>query len=122
MKARPQSNSALVYSTDGGPQETQKTPARRGDKRAESAPAAAPRDGVVRVGRETKGRKGKGVTTVTGAPVGAAELAALARELKGLCGAGGTLRGDVIEIQGDHRDRIIASLQQKGWSVKRVGG
>ncbi len=122
MKARPQNNSALVYSTDGGTPKAHKTPDRRGQKRGEPAPAAAPKDGFVRVGRETKGRKGKGVTTVTGAPLAAAELAALAKELKGLCGAGGTLRGDVIEIQGDHRDRIVASLQQKGWSVKRVGG
>lgn len=87
-----------------------------------AAAQAAPKDGVVRVGRETKGRKGKGVTLVTGVPLSGAELDALAKELKNLCGAGGTLKGGVIEIQGDHRDRIIPALEKKGWTVKRVGG
>ena len=82
----------------------------------------APKDGVVRVSRETKGRKGKGVTLLTGVPLAAAELPALAKRLKNLCGAGGTIRDGVIEIQGDHRDRIVAELQGRGWTVKRVGG
>ena len=118
MKARPRSNSALVYSTDGGKQTTYETPGKSGRQTAR----ATPKDGVVRVGRETKGRKGKGVTTVTGAPLGVAELEVLAKELKGLCGAGGTVRGEVIEIQGDHRDRIVEALQKKAWTVKRAGG
>jgi translation initiation factor 1 len=84
--------------------------------------AAAPSDGVVRVSRETKGRKGKGVTLVTGVPLGGAELADLAKQLKNKCGAGGTIKGGVIEIQGDHRDRVVAELQTKGWTVKRSGG
>lgn len=79
-------------------------------------------DGVVRVGRETKGRKGAGVTVVIGAPLVGKELADLAKELKKSCGAGGTLKDDVIEIQGDKRDQIIALLEKRGWSVKRVGG
>jgi len=79
-------------------------------------------DGIVRVGRETKGRKGAGVTTVSGAPLDAAELKALAGELKKLCGSGGTLKDGVIEIQGEHRDRLVAALQKKGWQVKRAGG
>ncbi|MCU0723930.1 MAG: stress response translation initiation inhibitor YciH, partial [Planctomycetes bacterium] len=65
-----------------------------------------PQDGVVRVGRETKGRKGKGVTTVAGIPLDAAGIEALARELKARCGAGGTVVRGVIEIQGEHRDAI----------------
>ena len=62
------------------------------------------------------------MTVVTGVPLQGAQLEALAKELKTSCGAGGTLRGDVIEIQGAHRDRIVEVLQQKGWTVKRVGG
>ena len=79
-------------------------------------------DGVVRVGRETKGRKGKGVTVVTGVPLGEDELAALAKQLKTKCGAGGTLKQGVIEIQGDHRDTVVALLQDQGFTVKRAGG
>ena len=81
-----------------------------------------PGDGVVRVGRETKGRKGKGVTRITGVPLPADALKALARELKQKCGTGGTLKDGVIEIQGDHRDTLIEWLKAKGWPVKRSGG
>lgn len=79
-------------------------------------------DGVVRVGRETKGRKGAGVTLVTGVPLGGGELAALAKALKQRCGSGGTLKDGVIELQGDHRDLVVTELQTRGWTVKRVGG
>jgi translation initiation factor 1 len=84
--------------------------------------AAAKGSGNVRVGRETKGRKGKGVTVVTGLPLDAMDLAALAKELKSQCGAGGTTRDGVIEIQGDHRDRLVAALQTRGYAVKKSGG
>jgi translation initiation factor 1 len=84
--------------------------------------ASAGGDGVVRVGRETQGRKGKGVTVVTGVPLRGEALAALASELKRLCGSGGTLRDGVIEIQGDHRDRLVTELAGRGWTVKRSGG
>lgn len=85
-----------------------------------SAPAAG--DGIVRVGRETKGRKGKGVTLVSGVPLSCEELKVLAKELKQKCGSGGTLKDGVIEIQGDHRDLLIELLKAKGWPVKRSGG
>lgn len=78
--------------------------------------------GVVRVGRETKGRKGKGVTVVTGIPLAGDALEALGAELKRLCGSGGTVRDGVIEVQGDHRDRLVAELAKRGWTVKRSGG
>ena len=84
-----------------------------------SAPSS---DGIVRVGRQTKGRKGKGVTTVDGAPLDASGLKALCKELKQKCGSGGALKDHVIEIQGDHRDAIVALLEAKGWTVKRSGG
>ena len=83
---------------------------------------AAAGSGNVRVGRETKGRKGKGVTVITGLPLDAFELADLARELKSHCGAGGKNREGVIEIQGDHRDRLVAALQARGYTVKKSGG
>lgn len=79
-------------------------------------------DGIVRVGRETSGRKGKGVTVITGAPVTLGELADLAADLKKKCGSGGTVKEGVIEIQGDHRDLIVAELTRRGFTVKRSGG
>lgn len=79
-------------------------------------------DGIVRVQRETKGRGGKAVTLVRGVPVDAAALAALGKELKGACGSGGTVKDGVVEVQGDHVEKIMAWLQQRGYKVKRAGG
>ncbi len=79
------------------------------------------RDGIVRVGRSTKGRRGKIVSTVTGVPVDATELLALAGELKRRCGTGGALKDGVIEIQGDHRDTLVEELEKRGFEVKRAG-
>jgi len=76
----------------------------------------------VRVGRETKGRAGRGVTTVSGLPLAQAELVELAAKLKKRCGSGGTLRDGVIEIQGEHRDVIVAELLKLGWAAKKSGG
>ena len=77
---------------------------------------------VVRLGRETKGRRGKGVTTVSDLPLDEAGLLELAAKLKDRCGTGGTVKGGVIEIQGDQRDRLVAVLEGLGYRVKRVGG
>jgi translation initiation factor 1 len=79
-------------------------------------------DGIVRVGRETKGRKGKGVTVITGLPLDEQGLQKLAADLKRRCGAGGTVKGNTIEIQGDHRDLLVADLTQRGYTAKRSGG
>ena len=79
-------------------------------------------DGTVRVGRETKGRKGAGVTIVTGVPLRPSDLAELASRLKKKCASGGTVRDGVIEIQGDHRDKVVAELTAAGFRVKRAGG
>jgi translation initiation factor 1 len=85
--------------------------------------ALAPKgDGIVRVGRETKGRKGKGVTLITGIPLAGDELEALATRLKKRCGSGGTVDGAVIEIQGDHRDLLVDELGKLGYVVRRSGG
>ena len=85
------------------------------------APGAA-KPGAVRVGREVKGRAGKGVTTVTGLPLSPADIDALATRLKKRCGSGGTVRDGVIEIQGDHRETIVAELVKLGWPAKKSGG
>ncbi|WP_150910053.1 translation initiation factor Sui1 [Marinobacter halotolerans] len=79
-------------------------------------------DGVVRVSRETKGRKGKGVTLITGIPLAGSELKAYAKQLKARCGTGGTVKDGVVEIQGDQRDILVPLLKEKGWTVKRAGG
>jgi translation initiation factor 1 len=77
---------------------------------------------VVRVGRETKGRRGKGVTIVSDIPLDDAGLRTLAAQLKERCGTGGTVKDGRIEIQGDQRDRLAAELERLGYRVKRVGG
>jgi translation initiation factor 1 len=79
-------------------------------------------DGNVRVRRETKGRGGKTVTTVTGVPGDDAVLEALAKKLKARCGTGGTVKDGIIEIQGDHRDAIVAELVKAGLKAKIAGG
>ena len=81
-----------------------------------------PADGIVRVSRETKRRKGKGVTLITGVPLEGAELDDLARSLKQKCGCGGAVKDGVIEIQGDHRDSLIQELEKRGYKVKKAGG
>jgi len=83
---------------------------------------AAKGSGRVRVGRQTKGRKGAGVTVITGLPLAGAELKTLAKELKGRCGSGGTVKDGVVEIQGDHRDLLVKVLLEKGYEAKRSGG
>ncbi|MEM9174092.1 MAG: translation initiation factor Sui1 [Myxococcota bacterium] len=96
--------------------------ARKRALEATPTPAAPKADGVVRVGRSTKGRKGKTVSTVTGVPVDDDALRALAGDLKRKCGTGGALKDGVIEIQGDHRDTLVAELQARGFTVKKAGG
>jgi len=76
----------------------------------------------VRVGREVAGRGGKGVSVISGLPLAAAALEELATKLKRLCGAGGAVKEGRIEIQGDHRDRLVSELQKLGYDAKRSGG
>ena len=87
-----------------------------------SEPSAPSKSTVVRVGRETKGRRGKGVTTVSDLPLDESGLAELAAKLKQRLGTGGTAKDGRIEIQGDQRDRIVAELERMGYRVKRAGG
>ena len=104
-------DSRLVYSTETGRIKESDTPTRPCDG-----------DGIVRIRRETSGRKGKGVTTITGFDLDAAALKTLAKQLKQKCSTGGTVKDGVIEIQGDHRDKLKAELEKLGHTVKLVGG
>ena len=116
------SASTLVYSTDAGricPDCRQ--PVAQCTCRS-SARQRPPGDGVVRVSRETKGRAGKGVTLVKGLDLDDAALVALGKQLKAACGSGGTVKDGVIEVQGDHCERVVALLQTQGHKVKRAGG
>ena len=79
-------------------------------------------DGIVRVSRETKGRGGKAVTLVKGVLVDAAALEQLGKQLKAACGSGGTVKDGVIEVQGDHVERVVEALKKRGHTVKRAGG
>ena len=103
-------DSRLVYSTDVG----------RIQESVQSQVSLT--DGIVRIRRETKGRKGKGVSLVSGLALDDAALKILAKQLKQKCSTGGTVKDGVIEIQGDHRDKLKAELEKLGHSVKLAGG
>lgn len=105
-------NSRLVYSTDKGRIRVADTPPN----------TLSAGDGIVRIRRETSGRKGKGVTTISGVPVDDKAFEQLAKQLKQLCGTGGTVKDRVIEIQGDHREKIRDALTRLGYTVKLAGG
>ena len=114
-------SSGLVYSTDSGrmcPQCRQPL-AQCNCRKAAARPAG---DGIVRVSRQTKGRAGKGVTLVKGLDLDDAALIALGKQLKTACGSGGTVKDGVIEVQGDHVERVMELLKAQGHSVKRAGG
>jgi len=110
----------LVYSTEGG----RMCPACRRPlaQCACTAAPVAPTDGVVRVSREKQGRGGKTVTVVRGLGGDAEALAAYGRKLRSACGSGGTTKDGVVEVQGDHVERVIALIQADGRTVKRAGG
>jgi translation initiation factor 1 len=79
-------------------------------------------DGIIKIQRETKGRKGKTVTAVSGFQINADELKNLATQLKRRCGTGGSVKDGVIIIQGDHRDTLITELKKRGFKAKIAGG
>ncbi|KAA0875707.1 translation initiation factor Sui1 [Nitrincola tapanii] len=114
----------LVYSTETGQQCPDcRCPIAECEcaQRAE-AERLASLDGVVRIRREVAGRKGKGVTTLSGIPLPEVELKQLAKRLKARCGTGGSLKEGVIEIQGDHRTLLKTLLEEEGFKVKLAGG
>jgi translation initiation factor 1 len=121
MSARTNKDSKLVYSTEQG------RVGSSGNKPATASTGASQKssrksDGIVRISRQTKGRKGKGVCLITGLALAAGELEDLARQLKQRLGTGGAVKDGVIEIQGDHREQLALELQKMGYSVKLAGG
>ena len=119
--------SSLVYSTDQGRVGSRMCPQcrqARADCRCAALQAAQPAgDGKVRVSRESKGRGGKTVTLVRGLPLPLAELEALGKHLRSHCGSGGTVKDGVVEVQGDHAERVLAWLQAHGHPrALRTGG
>ena len=104
-------DSSLVYSTQTGR-----------IKQDSASKDITPSDGFARVRRETKGRKGKGVITISGLGIDAKALKELAKKLKKTCGTGGSVVGEVIEVQGDKREQIKQVLESNGFKVKFIGG
>ncbi|MBI9075487.1 MAG: translation initiation factor Sui1 [Desulfatibacillum sp.] len=120
------SNSRLVYSTETGRvcpkcgKPAGKCSCKKG--KSPEKPAPFPRDGIVRIRREVKGRKGKTATAVFGLPLGDEDLKDFAKDLKQKCGSGGSVKDGVIIIQGDHRDALLEAIAQHGYKVKLAGG
>ena len=119
-------NNRLVYSTESGRicpscgHPTTKCTCKK--KKTVKKPSVYPNDGIVRIRREVKGRKGKTVTTVFGVPLDDRKLQQFAKTLKRLCGTGGTVKDGIIIIQGDHREKILKEIEQQGYVVKIAGG
>lgn len=104
-------HSRLVYSTETGRVKADQT-----------APSRPSGDGIVRICRATGGRRGKGVSVITGLELAGPELKTLVKSLKQHCGAGGAVKDGAIEIQGDNREKLKAFLEQRGFTVKLAGG
>jgi translation initiation factor 1 len=104
--------SDLVWSSEGGDRRRER----------EQEPRRAPAGGRVKVRREVAGRRGKAVTTITGIPLDDAGLRELAGKLKKRCGVGGSAKGGVIELQGDHRDAVMEVLRAEGYDAVLAGG
>jgi translation initiation factor 1 len=118
-------NSRLVYSTESGricPSCEQPPSKCICKKKKTKSHANIKNDGVIRIRREVKGRKGKTVTTISGFQINADELRNLAAHLKRSCGAGGSVKDGIIMIQGDHRETLLRELKKQGFTAKIAGG
>ncbi len=115
---RKSENNRLVYSTESG----KVLPEKGGKRKKGKKQSCPPNDGIIRLMRQTKGRKGKGVTLITGLPLDKEALKKLAKSLKQKCGSGGSVKNGIVEIQGDHRDILEQELGRLGYKVKRAGG
>lgn len=119
-------NTRLVYSTESGRicpscgHPTTKCTCKK--KKTAKKQSIYPNDGIVRIRREVKGRKGKTVTAVFGVPLDDKKLHQFAKTLKRLCGTGGTLKDGIILIQGDHRESLRNEIEKQGYTVKLAGG
>lgn len=120
-------DSELVYSSEEGDLRRSggagSSGRKKGKRRAAAGPAVRPPAGTrIKVKRETSGRRGKAVTTVSDIPLGDDEIKKLGNELKKRCGVGGTAKNGVIELQGDHRDKVLAFLEESGHDAVAAGG
>jgi translation initiation factor 1 len=118
-------NSRLVYSTESGricPECQRSATECTCNKKKPKAQPMDRQDGIIRIRREVKGRKGKTVTVLYGFQPGQTDLKALAKQLKKQCGTGGSLKDGVITVQGDHREKLLKLLKQQGYKVKLAGG
>lgn len=119
-------NSRLVYSTESGRicpscgRQTKKCTCKK--KKTAKKQSIYPIDGIVRIRREVKGRKGKTVTAVFGVPLSDRKLKQFAKILKRKCGTGGTVKDGIIIIQGDHRETLFNEIKKEGYTVKLAGG
>jgi translation initiation factor 1 len=118
----PRDGGGIVYTTGVGERCPNCQRAVRECVCRKGTPGKVATDGIVRVSRETQGRKGKGVTVIAGLGLPCGELEALATELKKRCGSGGGVENGRIEIQGEHRDRLVEELTRRGWKARRAGG
>jgi len=121
MKSKKNKTEGLVYSTEFG-KACPKCGNPSNHCSCGKGNSKIPNDGIVRIGKETKGRKGAGVSLVTGVPLDDQGLKVLAKQLKQKCGTGGTIKSGIIEIQGDHRDLLKRELSKLGYTVKLAGG
>lgn len=119
-------NSRLVYSTESGRIcplcEKPKAKCSCKKKKAVETEQTYPDDGIVRIRREVKGRRGKTVTSIFGIPMDDKELKQFAKTLKRRCGTGGTVKKGIIIIQGDHRKTLQAEIERQGYTVRLAGG
>ena len=119
-------NTSLVYSTESGRichscgRPTTKCTCKK--KKTAKKQSIYPIDGIVRIRREVKGRKGKTVPAVFGVPLSDRKLKQFAKILKRKCGTGGTVKDGIIIIQGDHRETLLKEIKQQGYTVKLAGG
>lgn len=121
MKSKANKNEGIVYSTEFG-----KLCPKCGNPVSKCICGkripVIPSDGIVRISRETKGRKGSGVSIITGIALDDKDLKKLSKQFKKKCGTGGTVKSGTIEIQGDHRDVLKEELSKLGYTVKLSGG
>ncbi len=118
MKRGKNAESRLVYSTESGGMCPECGKPLKKCRCGKKGPSPVKKDGDIRVSLETKGRKGKGVTLVSGAELEDSELKQLGRRLKARCGSGGTVKNGVIEIQGDHRETLLEELKKEGYKAR----
>ena len=125
---QPLGNSQLVYSSDSGEIKQGGKQGKKGKQQQQKQQQQKQKqnptrnDGIARLRRDTKRRGGKTVTTIDGLPLDAGALKELGTELKRLCGTGGSVKDGVIEIQGDHRDKLALELEKRGFKAKLAGG